>query len=30
MYEAIHGYKGEDSKEALDPKEQEDIEFNWD
>lgn len=30
MYAAIHGYEGEDSKNALNPKEQEDIELNFD
>ena len=30
MYQTSHGYKGEDSKKALDPKEQEDINLNWD
>ena len=30
MYQAIHGYQGEDSKNALKPKEQENIELNWD
>lgn len=30
MYQTIHGYEGEDSKNALNPKEQEDINFNWD
>ena len=30
MYQAIHGYQGEDSKNALKPEEQENIELNWD
>ena len=30
MYQTIHGYKGEDSKDASKPGEQEDIEINWD
>lgn len=30
MYQTMHGYQGEDSKDALNPKEQEDIELNWD
>ena len=30
MYQTIHGYDGEDSKYALNPKEQEDIKTNWD
>lgn len=30
MYEAIHGYEGEDSKNALNPMEQQDINSNWD
>lgn len=29
MYQTIHGYKGEDSINALNPKEQEDININW-
>lgn len=29
MYQAIHGYDGEDSKNALNPEEQEDINQNW-
>lgn len=29
MYQTIHAYDGEDSKNALNPKEQEDIEKNW-
>lgn len=29
MYETIHGYKGEDSYNALNPKEQIDINTNW-
>ena len=29
MYESIHGYEGEDSKNALDPREQESIEENF-
>ena len=29
MYQAIHGYEGEDSKNALNPLEQQDIETNW-
>ena len=29
MYQTIHGYKGEDSKDALNPLEQQDIETNW-
>ena len=29
MYQTIHGYKGEDSINALNPKEQEDIDINW-
>ena len=29
MYEAIHGYDGEDSKNALNPKEQANINVNW-
>ena len=30
MYQTTHGYEGEDSKNALNPKEQENINFNWD
>ena len=30
MYQTIHGYRGEDSRDALNPKEQEDIILNWD
>ena len=30
MYQTIHGYDGEDSKYALDPKEQVNINQNWD
>lgn len=30
MYQTIHGYRGEDSINALNPKEQEDINSNWD
>ena len=30
MYQTIHGYKGEDSTNALVPEEQTDIEANWD
>lgn len=30
MYQTMHGYKGEDSLNALNPKEQEDINTNWD
>jgi len=30
MYQAIHGYDGEDSKHASKPGEQEDINLNWD
>lgn len=30
MYQTIHGYEGEDSKNALNPKEQENINSNWD
>ena len=30
MYQAIHGYQGEDYKNALKPEEQENIELNWD
>lgn len=30
VYQTIHGYDGEDSKNALNPKEQEDINSNWD
>ena len=30
MYQTIHGYDGEDSKYTLDPKEQSDININWD
>ena len=30
MYQTIHGYKGEDSIDAMNPKEQEDINSNWD
>ena len=30
MYQTIHGYKGEDSKNAPNPEEQENINFNWD
>lgn len=30
MYQAIHGYEGEDSKFASKPGEQEDIDINWD
>ncbi len=30
MYQTIHGYCGEDSINALNPKEQEDINSNWD
>ena len=30
MYQTIHGYDGEDSKYALDPKEQQNINMNWD
>jgi hypothetical protein len=30
MYEAIHGYEGEDSKNALNPKEWSDIVDNFD
>ena len=29
MYQTIHGYKGEDSYNALNPKEQSDINTNW-
>ena len=29
MYESIHGYEGEDSKNALDPREQKSIEDNF-
>ena len=29
MYQVIHGYDGEDSKHASKPKEQEDIDVNW-
>ena len=29
MYESIHGYEGEDSKNALDPREQQSIEENF-
>lgn len=29
LYETSHGYQGEDSIKAMDPKEQEDINFNW-
>ena len=29
MYQTIHGYEGEDSKNALNPLEQQDIETNW-
>lgn len=29
MYQAVHGYEGEDSKNAMNPKEQEDINSNW-
>lgn len=29
MYQTIHGYDGEDSKYALDPKEQQNINDNW-
>ncbi len=29
MYQTIHGYRGEDSIDALNPKEQEDIDNNW-
>ena len=29
MYQTIHGYEGEDSKNALNSKEQEDINSNW-
>ena len=30
MYQTIHGYEGEDSKNPLIPEEQEDININWD
>lgn len=30
MYQTMHGYRGEDSRDALNPKEQEDIILNWD
>jgi hypothetical protein len=30
MYQTIHGYDGEDSKHAMNPKEQADINSNWD
>ena len=30
MYQTIHGYDGEDSKYAMNPKEQADINLNWD
>lgn len=30
MYQTIHGYRGEDSINALNPKEQENINSNWD
>ena len=29
MYQTIHGYEGEDSKNAMNPKEQENINSNW-
>lgn len=29
IYQTIHGYEGEDSKNALNPLEQQDIETNW-
>ena len=29
MYQTKHGYQGEDSIKAMDPKEQENINFNW-
>lgn len=30
MYQTVHGYEGEDSKNAMNPAEQADIEANWD